>query len=70
MRLSIPKVRVVEREEDMLEDTAGADLTVLEGLEAMDPAEVATEEAEVATDLVMEGEEYQWAQWQLEQALA
>ena len=71
MRLSIPKVRAVGQEEDMhLEHTAGVDLTVLEGVDPMDPEEVATEQAEAATELVVEGEEYQWARWQLERALA
>lgn len=48
-----------------LEDTAEVDLTVLEGVDPTDPVEVATDPAEAATHLAMEGEGYQWARWQL-----
>lgn len=52
-----------------LEDTAEADHTALGEVTPTDPAEVATELAEAATVLAMEGEVYQWEQWQPEQAL-
>lgn len=42
------------------EDMAGADLTAQGEAGPMDPAEVAMDQAEAATDLPMEGEEYQW----------
>lgn len=62
---------MVGQEEDMhLEDMAGADLMAPGGEGRTDPAEVAMGQAEAATDLAMGGEEYQWARWQPEQALA
>ena len=50
--------------------TAGADPTALGGGDPTGPAEVGMGQAEAVTDLAMEGEEYQWARWQPEQALA
>ena len=71
MRPSIPKAHGVGEEEDMLlEAMAGADPMALGGVVLTDPAEVATDLAEVDMDLLLEGEEYQWVQWQPEQALA
>ena len=62
---------MVEQEGDMqLEDMAGADPMVLAEVDPMDLAEVAMDQAEAVTDLAMEGVEYQWAQWQPEQAPA
>ena len=54
----------------LLEDMAGVDPIVLGGVVLTDPAEVATDLAEVDMDLRVEGEEYQWVQSQPEQALA
>ena len=54
----------------LLEAMAGADPMALGGVVPTDPAEVATDLAEVDMDLLLEGEEYQWVQWQPEQALA
>ena len=54
----------------LLEDMAGADPMVPGGVVLTDPAEVATDLAEVDMDLPVEGEEYQWVQWQPEQAPA
>ena len=71
MRLSIPKAHGVGEEEGMLlEDMAGADPMALGGVVPTDPAEVASDLAEVDMDLQMEGGEYQWVPWQPEQALA
>lgn len=53
-----------------LEDTVGADPTALGEVDLTDPAEVATVLAEAVTHLAVEGEEYQWVQWQSEQAPA
>ena len=54
----------------LLEDMAGVDPMALGGVVPTDPAEVASDLAEVDMDLQMEGGEYQWVPWQPEQALA
>ena len=54
----------------LLEGIAGVDPMALGGAVLTDPAEVASDPAEVDMDLSMEGEVYQWVPWQPEQALA
>ena len=51
-----------------LEDMAEADSTALGGVDLTLLAEVAMDPAEAATDLAVEGEEYQWGRWQPGQA--
>ena len=69
MRRSTLKAHVEGEEVDMdLVDMAGVVPMALGGVVPTDPAEEATDLAEVGR--AMEGEESQWAQWQPEQALA